>query len=244
MSSSDDMGFNEALRDDAAAFVLGAMPEIEAQAFRREMMRNCELGRYVTQLEAVGDMLLASAPPVTVPDAIGTAIINEARRDLEVRELLESPRAGSEVSREQPGLLARLFRPAIGLGLAAVIAVGAFFVGQNVTDQPSGESLTASFAAQTSQPVTGTVRSIDGGAEGAVIEIAGLDTDIGSDVYQAWVLKNGVVTPSSLFSVDAEGRGNSVVNQDISDAEAVMITREPAGGSAQPTTDVLARADV
>ncbi len=244
MSHNDDMGFNDSLRDDAAAFVLGALPEIEAQAFRREMMRNCELGRYVAQLEQVGDVLLASAPPVTVPDAIGTAIINEARRDLEVRQLLESPRAGSEVSRAQPGLLSRLFKPAIGLGLAAVIAVGAFFVGQNVSDQPSGESLTASFAAQTSQPVSGTVRSIDGGSEGAVIEVAGLDTDIGSDVYQVWVFKKGVVTPSSLFSVDSEGRGNSVVDEDVSDAEAVMITREPAGGSTQPTTDVLARADV
>ena len=53
---------NEQLKDTAAAYVLGALPELEIQAFRKDMMRDCELGRYVESLESVGDALLASCP--------------------------------------------------------------------------------------------------------------------------------------------------------------------------------------
>ena len=96
---------NETLYDDAAAFVLGALPEIEAQAFRREMMKDCELGRYVEHLEAVGDVLLTSAPPIAVPDGLGDAIVAEARRDLAARELLQSPRGGEAPAAQSPSFL-------------------------------------------------------------------------------------------------------------------------------------------
>ena len=85
---------NEQLKDTAAAYVLGALPELEIQAFRKDMMRDCELGRYVESLESVGDVLLASAPQIDVPDSLGMAIMAEARRDQEVADLVTSPRAG------------------------------------------------------------------------------------------------------------------------------------------------------
>src|SRR3954447_8776898 len=85
---------NEQLKETAAAYVLGALPELEIQAFRKDMMRDCELGRYVESLESVGDVLLASAPQIDVPDSLGMAIMAEARRDQEVADLVTSPRAG------------------------------------------------------------------------------------------------------------------------------------------------------
>lgn len=244
MNDRNENGVNEKLRDDAAAFVLGALPEIEAQAFRREMMKDCELGRYVERLEAVGDVLLTSAPPVAVPDGLGDAIVAEARRDLAARELLQSPRAGEVPASQSPSFLDRLFKPALGLGLAVLIAAFAFVAGQNFTgDEPSSASV-ASFKPMESPDVSGSVKLMDGGVDGAMVEISGLDPSIGDDTYQLWVLKDGKVSPSSLFTVDDAGRGNSAVMTDMSGAEAVMVTREPAGGSPQPTSDVLARADV
>ena len=55
---------NDNLREDAAVFVLGAMSDLEREAFRVKMMRNCELGRYVESLERVGDALLTTSPAV------------------------------------------------------------------------------------------------------------------------------------------------------------------------------------
>lgn len=235
---------NETLYDDAAAFVLGALPEIEAQAFRREMMKDCELGRYVERLEAVGDVLLTSAPPIAVPDGLGDAIVAEARRDLAARELLQSPRGGEAPAAQSPSFLDRLFKPALGLGLAVLIAAFAFIAGQNFTDDEPASSPVASFKPMEAPDVSGSVKLMDGGVDGAMVEISGLDPSIGDDTYQLWVLKNGEVSPSSLFTVDDTGTGSSAVMTDMTGAEAVMVTREPAGGSPQPTSDVLARADV
>lgn len=233
----------EQTRDDAAAFVLGALNELEQQAFRQEMMKDCELGRYVEQLEQVGDVMLMSAAPVAVPDSLGESIMAEATRDLAAREILESPRGGEQPSQARPRLLDRLLKPAVGLGLAAVIAVGAFFAGQSISER-GDENVTASFAGLAAAEVSGTVETIEGGDGGAIVQIEGLENDIDGDVYQLWVLKDGAVTASSLFTVDSSGAGSSIVPTDVSEAEAVMVTREPAGGSAQPTSDVLARADI
>lgn len=244
MTGPNQNPVSEKLRDDAAAFVLGAMPEIEAQAFRREMMKDCELGRYVERLEAVGDVLLTSAPPVAVPDGLGDAIVAEARRDLAARELLQSPRGGAVAEQKSPSFLDRLFKPAVGLGLAVLIAAFAFVAGQNFTGDDTRTTPVASFKPMEAPDVSGSVKLMEGGADGAMVEISGLDPSIGDDTYQLWVLKDGQVSPSSLFAVDDAGHGNSAVMTDMTGAEAVMVTREPAGGSPQPTSDVLARADV
>lgn len=234
---------NEQLRDDAAAFVLGAMPELEVQAFRREMMKNCDLGRYVEQLELVGDVMLAeAAPPVDVPDAVGAAIMAEARRDLEAREILASPRAGAAAEAPKKSLLDRILKPAAAVAVAAAVALGAFFVGQNASDEvtPSPSTTAAEFKSDT-EGMSGSVTPIDGGAK---VEVAGMPADLDGDVYELWIQRGEEVTRSTLFTVDSEGNGVTAINEDISDADNVMITREPAGGSDLPTGEVLATASL
>src|SRR6476659_7925276 len=100
---------NDAIREDAAAFVLGAMSKLEQEAFRVKMMRDCELGRYVESLERVGDQLLTSSPAVAVPDSIGASIMAEAQRDLDAREILDSPRGAP--ARQRSGFGSRAFCP-------------------------------------------------------------------------------------------------------------------------------------
>src|SRR5262245_47398381 len=116
---------SEQLHDTAAAYVLGALPEIEIQAFRREMMRDCELGRYVETLEAVGDLMLAASEPVDVPDALGAAIMAEARRDQEVAEIVASPRAAAPAEKKNT-FRNWVLRPALGLVAAALLVVGGY----------------------------------------------------------------------------------------------------------------------
>jgi anti-sigma-K factor RskA len=238
---------NEQMKNDAAAFVLGALPEIEAQAFRREIMRDCELGRYVESLEHVGDVMLAAAPPVEVPDSLGMAIMAEARRDIEVQDLITSPRAGSVAAPKKQSFFDRLMKPAVGLAVAAVLVVGAFGLGGGFTsDNNSGEgTVTASlFQPAAAKDVSGVVKPISGGSDGAVVRLNGLEPNIGSDTYELWVAHGDKFTRSSTFSVDSAGRGTSVVPEDLSGADAVLVTREPAGGSDQPTGDVLAKATI
>ena len=58
-------------------------------------------------------------------------------------------------------------------------------------------------------------------------------------VYQAWVQRDGMVEPQPTFEVGADGRGAVAVPEDISGAQAVLLTREPRGGSRAPSEKPL-----
>lgn len=231
---------NEALRDDAAAFVLGAMSELEREAFRVKMMRDCELGRYAESLESVGDALLMSAAPLAAPDELRVSILDEARRDLAAREIIESPRAGAAPA-ERRGFGSRILRP-VALGLAVIVlAVGAFAVGGGFESDPQNAPLTASFAAPDVPGMSGGVKTTD---DGAVVTVGGMSSDLDGDVYQLWVQHGDQVYAEPVFSVSKDGSGHAFIDRELSKGDVVMITREPAGGSKEPTGEALASAQV
>jgi anti-sigma-K factor RskA len=231
---------NENLRDDAAAFVLGALSELEREAFRVKMMRDCELGRYVESLEKVGDQLLTSSPPVAVPDSIGASIMAEAQRDLDAREILESPRGAPAKQRSGSG--SRLFRPvALALSLL-VVGLGAFAIGGGFETSPQPTApLAANFNAPTAPGMNGEVVAA---GDGAAVNVSGMDTNMEGDVYQLWVQHDNTVYAAPVFTVASDGSGHAFINRELAPGDVVMITREPAGGSKEPTSKPLASAQV
>ena len=56
------------------------------------------------------------------------------------------------------------------------------------------------------------------------------------DVYQAWVQRDGRIEPSSLFDARRDGTASAAIPHQLDGADAVMVTREPRGGSKQPTS--------
>ena len=59
-----------------------------------------------------------------------------------------------------------------------------------------------------------------------------------AETYQAWFIVDGVPQPAGLFA-PTDGEVTFAVEGDPGEAEAVAVTLEPAGGSPQPTTDIL-----
>jgi Anti-sigma-K factor rskA len=60
-------------------------------------------------------------------------------------------------------------------------------------------------------------------------------------VFQAWVQRDGAVVPQPTFEVGEDGGGAVAVPDDLSDAEAVLVTREPRGGARAPSEPPLIR---
>jgi anti-sigma-K factor RskA len=238
MSDRNESRRGEELRGDAAAYVLGAMSELEQAAFRVKMMREYELGRYVESLERVGDAMLASTPLVAVPDSIGVSILQEARRDLAAQEILESPR-GRAATRRPTGR-SRFLRPLALAATLLLIAVGAFAIGGGF-DSESSSQLAANFSAPAVPGMSGEVKATDGGA---VVDVSGMESDLNGDVYQLWVQHDNQIYAAPVFSVSSDGSGHAYINRALADGDTVMITREPAGGSPAPTTKPLASAQV
>jgi Anti-sigma-K factor rskA len=63
-------------------------------------------------------------------------------------------------------------------------------------------------------------------------------------VYEVWVERDGALEPSSLFVPRRDGSAEAAVSASLDGAEAVLVTREPRGGSRQPTSRPLLRADL
>ncbi len=67
-------------------------------------------------------------------------------------------------------------------------------------------------------------------------QLPAIDDD---EVYEVWVQRAGVMEPRSTFVLGMDGTAEAAVPGPLEGGEAVFVTREPRGGSRQPTTDPL-----
>jgi hypothetical protein len=69
----------------------------------------------------------------------------------------------------------------------------------------------------------------------AILRVRGMPRLRDDRVYQVWVQRGGALEPDALFRVDRDGRGTAAVDRSLDGADAVMVTREPDGGSDKPS---------
>ena len=65
----------------------------------------------------------------------------------------------------------------------------------------------------------------------AILRVRGMPRLPDDRVYQVWIKRGQTIEPDALFRVDRSGRGSAAVDRSLDDADAVMVTREPAAGS-------------
>ncbi len=225
----------------AGAYALDALP---AETLRevREHLESCQQHPEIAGLRAAALSLAAAAPGMEPPPGLKTRLMDEIRQ--------ETARAAEGRPREIDGSWLRryvgsAFRP-YALAGALAIAVAAL-IGWNVYLQTSGDggqdvaivrALTDSGAAQ------GRVLYFqeEGVAVITVEDLAPLPTD---QTYQVWAISgDDVATGIGLFNTSASGEASTALEVDLTNAEFVAITIEPAGGSPQPTSDPVLMAQI
>lgn len=129
---------------------------------------------------------------------------------------------------------------------AAVVAVGGLVWSPWSDDSSSQSPLAQVTAAADAQRVSSTkdgvttevVYSKQLGK--AAISVKGLAPAPDGQTYQLWYIgSGGTITSAGLFGVDADGNGQAVLAGQAAPTDKVAVSVEPAGGSAQPTTDPL-----
>ncbi len=138
-----------------------------------------------------------------------------------------------------PGLATRFTVP-LALGFATVVAaavgVGWLLGGAG---EGSGTDPLRTIEAVPARSVAAASGSLVVRRDGATLSVTELPDLRRGEVYQAWVRRDSEVEPSAVFVTRAGGSGEAAISADLSGADEVLVTREPRGGSVEPTGSPL-----
>jgi Anti-sigma-K factor rskA/Putative zinc-finger len=224
MSARDHTGY----REEIGAYLLGALTDLERQAFERHVAGCAECRDELERLRPAADALPRGVEQVEPPPGLKASL-------MEVVESEARERSGAPAARRRIRLpsLPR-FRPAL---VAAALALG-LLAGFGLA-QLGGDDNERTLAATVDQgrlPDASGSLSIQGdGQDGAILSVHGMPPAGRARVYQAWVERDGNLVPQPTFEVGADGGGAVAVPEDLSGADAVLFTREARGGARAPS---------
>lgn len=229
---------HERYRDDLAAYALGVLEEREAAELQRHLA-DCEAcSMQLRWLESAVDLLPRSVEQLEPPAGLRKRLMATVR--VEARD---ASRAGIETPEPRRwrdwGTL--LWRPATAVAASALLIVGA--AGGYLLHEPGDSSsvVTARPASAAPQNVAGALEREDGSA---ILTMSRLPALPANGVYEVWVKRDGALEPSSLFVPRRDRTAEAAVPGPLDDADAVLVTREPRGGSQHPTSPPLLIADL
>lgn len=232
---------DDTFREDAAAWVLGALPDEEVAAFRMRLRSDPELAAEVARLQPVADVLPMAADQVEPPRELRARVM-----DVVWAEAARAPAAEFAPARRGP--LSRVAtmlrrRPAYAAGLAAACLAVGVAVGVGVGGGSSGAG-SRTIRAQVLAP--GASGELIVAGDHAQLHVAKLPAPSAGHVYQVWVQRpGGPPQPTdALFKVTRGGAATVDVPGGVQGVERVMVTAEPDGGSLTPSSApiVVARA--
>jgi hypothetical protein len=225
--------------DDAAAFVLYALDDAEAQTFG-EHLTSCPICREeVAQLRSVADALACGVSRTDAPHGLSARIMATVYAEA---ELLNA--AGHGADRVAPARsIRRGLVPALtaAVALAAGLLIGAFAI--NTGSDVKTEVIHAEVVLAPGHHATATLRKAGGHLQ---LVLAGMPAPPAGRIYEVW-LERGTLAPEptdALFSVTRTGAGSVGVPGDLQGVSHVLVTDEPLGGSSKPTRNPVIVAKV
>jgi len=219
-------------RDELAAYTLGALSLPEKLEVERHVASCEDCAEYLQWLDPAVALLPASVEQRTPTAGLKRSLMSEVNADLKAEK-----RATRDRKRAEHGLWASIWRPVTAGVLTVVLVAGlavGYFVGGNDPES-------VFFEAESSDRIGAQMEvTLERQGEDGTLHIEKLpdlppDTD-----YQAWIGRGSDLLPAGTFDVRQDGE--VPVEGSLEGADGVYITREPEGGSEEPTLPVLMRA--
>ncbi len=211
-------------QDDVGAYLLGALNDLERQAFERHLARCDECQEELARLQPAADALLGSVQQFEPPARLKASLMDVVER--EARE--QQP----EAERRRPRLRF-LMRPAF---VAAALLIG-LVVGFAVA-QLGGEDESRTLAATVDRAMPEAGGTLRVSNDDATLRLHDMPALSGSRVYQVWLQHGERMVPARTFEVGDDGRG-AVDLSGVDDADGVYVTREARGGAQVPSEDPI-----
>jgi anti-sigma-K factor RskA len=226
-------------RVDAAAYVLGALDDGELARYREHLNTCAPCRAEIAELQPVVDELPMSVPPAAASPQLRARILSTVRSEA---ELLSA--AGHEADRPVKPARSPRWRSGVLLGVSAAAAAGvAALVAVLIAIGVSGHgevTVTPGKAEANARGASVALRQHNGRAE---LVVRHMPQPALGRIYEVWLSRGaGDAEPTNaLFSVTSAGSGAVDVPNSLHGVKEVMVTSEPSGGSAHPTTPPLIR---
>jgi hypothetical protein len=219
MSAGDHGRWSE----EIAAYLLGALEPAEASELECHL-EGCERCRAELRwLVPAVQSLPESVERLEPPRRLRESLLGEVR------------------SQSRPAKQRRRWSPRPAVGLAAVVLAVAALAGYEIGKDGSEAGSASTVVSR--QPGGLTAKMVRQG-EGGTLRLAGLGQLPPDRVLEAWVRRDGTVEAvPALFVPDREGRASTTIEH-MRGVDTVMVTEEPRGGSAAPTSPPIATMSV
>ncbi|MDX6724846.1 MAG: hypothetical protein QOD73_3250 [Solirubrobacteraceae bacterium] len=224
--------------DSLGAWMLGALPDDEAEGFRTHLQGCATCRDEAASLQVAVDALPASAPPMAPPAALKERVMAVVEREA---SLLQA--AGPDADRPAPArprrrlawLSGLALRPALAVPLVLLLLVlggGAALLGRDAIDGGSRVVV-----ARVNPELKGARASLEINGDRARLVGTRLPSPPPGHIYQVWIDRGGPSPEptAALFSTRRDGSASVDVPGTLDGVRAVMVTAEPSGGSEKPT---------
>jgi anti-sigma-K factor RskA len=218
--------------DAAGAYVLDAMPARERELFESHLA-TCEICQAdVDELRPAAAALPMASPPMLPPPALKDRIMAEVEREASLLA-----QAGPAADRPAPAHERQRFRLSLGWRLAPVAAA---LIVVAVLAFASVDGGTQTYTASVN--ASGATAHVKVDDDRATLVAQNLPAPPGGKVYEVWLMPKGSKVPeptSVLFKPRGDGSVEAKLPGSVADVGQVLVTDEPANGTAKPTGDVL-----
>jgi anti-sigma-K factor RskA len=219
--------------NDLAVWMLGALEPPEAERFEQHLA-GCERCRTdLNWLRPAVDTLPATVTQLSPPPRLRGRLLGivraEGRREAAPRR---SRRWLPWLAVPRPALAALAATALVAAGIAGYVLRG-------------DESEQTTIEANVSREARGASAELVVEGDSGTLEAEGMPRLARDQVFQAWIVDEGETKPkpSTVFVPKRGGTATASV-PGLENAALVMVTREPRGGSPQPTSAPLLRASL
>ncbi len=217
-------------QEEVGAFLLGALTDLEIQAFERHMTHCPNCRDEVERLRPAADALPRSVEQIAPPPSLKTALMEVV--DQEAEEMADESARPARPKRRRFSLVPSL-RPVLVAGALALGVVGGFAVAQ-LSEDEAERTISANVDETRIPEASGRLQLQGDGDDGAILRVQGMPSLASNRVYQAWVARDGTFVPQPTFEVGESGGGAVAIPDDLSGAQSILVTREPRGGARAP----------
>ncbi|MGA9876019.1 MAG: anti-sigma factor [Solirubrobacteraceae bacterium] len=221
----------------AAAYVLRALEQQEAERYREHLVHCAVCSTAVSELQPVADSLPAVAPRMVASEALRERIMSSVRAEAELLNAAGAVADRPRRARSRVGL--RIPRPqlltaALALGVGLLIGAIAINTGSST---PAAHVTTAQLASVPAG-AHAILRQVGTHAE---LVVSGISQPPHGKIYELWLAREGKdpQPTDALFGVNNSGNASVNVPGDLADVRRVMVTAEPIGGSLHPTSSPI-----